>query len=106
MVELGRVDAAPPAPPSFAKGNAASRMVFAAFDARWGAEDLQSRKFHPAPAAQWVVYLEGVMSITVTTARRGTLDRVTCSESKTRPLVRVIAVQLETGHRLLLSPGK
>ena len=65
-VELGRVDAAPPAPPSFAKGNAASRMVFAAFDARWGAEDLQSRKFHPAPAAQWVVYLEGVMSITVT----------------------------------------
>jgi len=66
MVELGRVDAAPPAPPSFAKGNAASRMVFAAFDARWGAEDLQSRKFHPAPAAQWVVYLEGVMSITVT----------------------------------------
>jgi hypothetical protein len=66
MVELGRVDAAPPAPPFFAKGNAASRMVFAAFDARWGAEDLQSRKFHPAPAAQWVVYLEGVMSITVT----------------------------------------
>ena len=65
-VELGRVEAAPPAPPSFAKGNAATRMVFAAFDARWGAEDLQGRKFHPAPAAQWVVYLEGVMSITVT----------------------------------------
>jgi hypothetical protein len=66
IMELGRVDAAPPAPPSFAKGNAASRMVFAGFDARWGAEDLQSRKFHPAPAAQWVVYLEGIMSITVT----------------------------------------
>jgi len=65
-VELGRVDAAPPAPPFFAKANAASRMVFAAFDARWGSVDFQNRKFHPAPAAQWVVYLEGVMSITVT----------------------------------------
>lgn len=66
VVELGQVDAAPPAPPFFAKGNAASRVVFAGFDAHWGTEDFRSRKFHPAPAAQWVVYLEGVMSITVT----------------------------------------
>ena len=40
------------------------------------------------------------------TARRGTLDRVTCSESKTRPLARVTSVQLEKGHRLLLSPDE
>src|SRR5262245_9427289 len=50
-VELAKVEAAPPAPPSFAKVNPASRMVFAAFDAHWGAADLQARKFHPAPAA-------------------------------------------------------
>ena len=65
-VELGRVDAAPPAPPFFAKANAASRMVFAAFESHWGAADLQAREFHPAPAAQFVLYLQGVMSITVT----------------------------------------
>lgn len=63
-VQLGRVDAAPPAPPFFAKANPASRMVFAAFDAHWGAADLEARKFHPAPAAQFVLYLRGVMSIT------------------------------------------
>lgn len=41
-------------------------MVFAAFDARWGAQDLQDRKFHPAPNVQFVRYLQGVMSITAT----------------------------------------
>ena len=66
-MDLARVDAAPPAPPFFAKGSAASRLVFAAFDANWGAEDVKGKAFHPAPVAQWVVYLEGVMSITVST---------------------------------------
>lgn len=65
-LELGRVDAAPPAPPFFAKANPASRMVFAGFDAHWGTQDLQARTFHPTPAAQFVLYLQGTMSITVT----------------------------------------
>jgi hypothetical protein len=66
IIELGRVDATPPALPSFAKGNSAARLVFAGFDARWGSQDLEQRKFHPAPAAQFVIYLQGAMSITVT----------------------------------------
>ena len=65
-MELGRVDAVPPAPPFFVKVNPATRMVFAAFDAGWGADDLHGRNFHPAPAAQFVLYLQGIMSITVT----------------------------------------
>ena len=65
-VELAKVDAAPPAPPIFAKANPASRMAFAAFDPFWGTPDLQARKFHSTPSAQFVVYLQGVMSITVT----------------------------------------
>jgi hypothetical protein len=65
-LDLGRVDAAPPAPPSFAKAIPASRMVFAGFDAHWGNQDLQGRTFHPTPAAQFVLYLQGTMSITVT----------------------------------------
>ena len=65
-LDLPRVDAAPPAQPFFAKVNPTSRMVFAAFDAGWGSQDLRDRKFHPAPNAQFVIYLQGVMSITVT----------------------------------------
>ena len=105
-MELGRVDAAPPAPPSFAKGNAASRMVFAAFDARWGAEDLQSRSFHPAPAAQWVIYLEGVMSITVTDGETRHFGPGDVLRVEDTALVGVTSVQLEKGHRLLLSRGE
>jgi hypothetical protein len=62
--ELAKVEAAPPAKPFFARGSAATRVAFAAFEPGWGAEDLQARKFHPAPAAQFVVYLEGAMSVT------------------------------------------
>jgi len=65
-VDLAKVDAAPPAPPIFVKANPASRMALTGFDPRWGAQDLQARKFHPAPSAQFVVYLQGVMSITTT----------------------------------------
>lgn len=66
IVDLAKVDAAPPAPPFFAKGWQASRMAFVAFDAGWGAQDVQSRKFHAAPNAQYVVYLDGTMSVTTT----------------------------------------
>jgi hypothetical protein len=65
-VDLAKVDAPPPAPPMFAKANPASRTVLAGFDPHWGTQDLQARKFHPAPSAQFVVYLQGVMSITTT----------------------------------------
>jgi hypothetical protein len=65
-MDLDRADTAPPAPPFFAKINPATRMVIVSFEPRWGADDLQARKFHPAPAAQFVVYLQGTMSITVT----------------------------------------
>ncbi|WP_410961572.1 cupin domain-containing protein, partial [Salmonella sp. SAL4457] len=33
---------------------------------RWGTADLNGRNFHPTPFAQFVVYLQGVMSITTT----------------------------------------
>ena len=65
-VDLAKVDGVPPAPPVFVKANPASRLALAGFDPRWGAQDLQARKFHPAPSAQFVVYLQGVMSITTT----------------------------------------
>jgi hypothetical protein len=66
MVDLAKVDAAPPAPPIFAKANPATRLSLVGFDPHWGARDLQTREFHPAPAAQFVVYVQGNMSITVT----------------------------------------
>ena len=65
-VDLAKVDAAPPAPPIFVKANSASRTTFAGFEPGWGTHDLRARKFHPAPSAQFVVYLQGVMSITAT----------------------------------------
>lgn len=65
-VDLAKVDAAPLPPPVFVKPSPASRMTLAGFGPRWGAQDLQARKFHPAPSAQFVVYLQGVMSITTT----------------------------------------
>jgi len=65
-VELAKVDGIPPAPPVFSKANPASRAVLAGFDPRWGTHDLQARKFHPAPSAQFVVVLQGVMSVITT----------------------------------------
>jgi len=63
-VDLAKVDAAPPARPFYAKGSAATRVAFAAFEAGWGADDEAAKKYHPAPAAQYVVYLSGQMSLT------------------------------------------
>ena len=65
-VDLGKVDAFPPAPPIFVKASPSSRLAFAGFDPLWGAQDLQARKFHPAPSPQFVFYLQGAMSITTT----------------------------------------
>jgi hypothetical protein len=61
--DLAKVDAAPPALPFFAKGSAATRIAFAAFEPRWGAQDETSKKHHPAPAQQYVVYLSGEMTV-------------------------------------------
>jgi hypothetical protein len=61
--DLARVDAAPPAMPFFARGSAATRVAFAAFEPGWGSQDEKAKKYHPAPAAQYVVYLSGEMSI-------------------------------------------
>lgn len=63
-IQMAKVDAAAPALPFHAKGSQASRLAFASFDAGWGSEDLKARTFHAAPNAQYVVYLEGEMSIT------------------------------------------
>ena len=53
------------------------------------------------------VDLEGIMSITVTDSEtRHFGPGVTCSESKTPPLVRATSVQLEKGHRLPSSRGE
>ena len=65
-VDLAKVDGPTPAAPVFVKANPASRMSLAGFDPHWGANDAQARKFHPAPSAQFVLYLQGVMSITTT----------------------------------------
>jgi hypothetical protein len=62
--ELAKVDAAPPALPFYAKGSSATRVAFAAFEAGWGAQDEAAKKYHPAPASQYVVYLTGQMSVT------------------------------------------
>ena len=62
-LQLARIDGAA-GTAVFAGGRDATRMLFTGFDPRWGAADLASRKFHPAPAAQWVIYLGGTMTIT------------------------------------------
>ena len=62
--DLAKVDAAPPAQPFYAKGHSATRVAFAAFEAGWGAQDEKAKKYHPAPAPQYVIYLSGQMSVT------------------------------------------
>jgi hypothetical protein len=62
--DLAKVDAAPPAPPMYAKGSSATRLAFAAFEPGWGSQDEKAKKYHPAPAPQYVIYLQGQMSVT------------------------------------------
>lgn len=64
---LRKTDFAPPAAPLYIGGNVpASAVFFGGFEAGWGAHDLESRLYHPAPAVQFVVVLEGDFSITAT----------------------------------------
>lgn len=63
-VDLAKVDAAPPAMPFYAKASAATRVAFAAFEPGWGAQDEKAKKYHPAPAVQYVIYLSGQMTVT------------------------------------------
>jgi hypothetical protein len=66
-VELSKTNVAPPASPAYAGGNRpVSTALFVGLDAHWGAHDLQNHLNHPAPAAQFVVNLAGVFSVTTT----------------------------------------
>lgn len=66
-VELSKTNVAPPAAPLYAGGNSpVSNALFVGADAHWGTRDLANRLSHPAPAAQFVVILAGVFSVTTT----------------------------------------
>lgn len=67
--DLAKVDAAPPAQPFYAKGGPATRAAFAVFEAGWGAQDEKAKKYHPAPAPQYVIYLAGTMSVSTSDGR-------------------------------------
>jgi hypothetical protein len=62
-IELGKLDGVPPAPNAFARSGAATGVAFAGYGPHWGAKELQSGKLYTPPASQWVVYLEGSMSV-------------------------------------------
>lgn len=40
------------------------RPLFGGFEAGWGAHDLEAHLCHPAPAAQFIIILEGEFSVT------------------------------------------
>ena len=66
-VELSRTNVAPPAMPLYAGGaRPVATATFVGADAHWGTDDLKNRLNHPAPAAQFVVVLAGVWSVTTT----------------------------------------
>jgi hypothetical protein len=65
--ELPKTDFAPPAAPIHIGGHVpASSVFFGGFEAGWGVGDLQSHIYHPAPAPQFIVVLEGDFAITTT----------------------------------------
>jgi hypothetical protein len=65
--KLRKTNFAPPAAPLYIGDNVpASTAFFGGFDAGWGAHDLESRLYHPTPAVQFFVVLEGEFSITTT----------------------------------------
>jgi hypothetical protein len=65
--KLRKTNFAPPAPPLYIGNNVrAATAFFGGFDARWGAHDLESRLYHPTPAVQFLIILEGDFSITAT----------------------------------------
>jgi hypothetical protein len=65
--ELRKSNFAPPAAPLYI-GNSvpASAAFFGGFEAGWGAHDLETRLYHPTPAVQFVIILDGNFSITAT----------------------------------------
>jgi hypothetical protein len=66
-VELPSIDFAPPAAPIHIGGTLpASSVFFGGFESYWGAEDAESGLYHPAPAAQFIVVLQGDFTITAT----------------------------------------
>jgi uncharacterized protein YceK len=66
-IELSQRSFAPPAAPLYVGGNrTASGAFFLGADARWGVHDLENRLNHPAPAVQFVVVAQGVLSVTTT----------------------------------------
>lgn len=66
-VDLRKIDFAPPAAPvHIGESVPASSTFFGGFEAGWGARDVQSRLYHPAPAAQFIIVLQGEFSITTT----------------------------------------
>lgn len=66
-VELPAIDFAPPAAPIHIGGNVpATSTFFGGFEAGWGAEDVESGTYHPAPAPQFIVILKGDFAITAT----------------------------------------
>ena len=66
-VELPRIEFAPPAAPIHIGGTlSASSAFFGGFEAGWGAADAESGLYHPAPAAQFIVVLQGEFSIAAT----------------------------------------
>ena len=65
--ELRKTNFAPPAAPLYIGDNIpASTAFFGGFDSGWGAHDLKSRLYHPTPAVQFFIILEGEFSITAT----------------------------------------
>lgn len=65
--ELRKTNFAPPAAPLYIGNNVrAATAFFGGFDAGWGAHDLQSRLYHPTPAVQTLIILEGDFAITAT----------------------------------------
>ncbi len=64
-VELQETNFAPPAAPVYIGGHvAASSAFFGGFEARWGTHDLETHLCHAAPAAQFIVILQGEFSVT------------------------------------------
>ena len=65
--KLRKTNFAPPAAPLYIGNNVpASAAFFGGFEAGWGAHDLETRLYHPTPAVQFIVVLDGDFSITAT----------------------------------------
>ncbi len=64
-VELRETNFAPPAAPVYIGGTVpASSAFFGAFEAGWGAHDFETHLYHPAPAPQFIIILQGEFSVT------------------------------------------